>query len=387
MFCSVLKIAVFVFGYPPAFRGGGPIVSVSRICRRQTFHEVRVLTRDREGTRGSQTFGFPRRQWRPDGNVLVSNLKTVLKDLLWAISEIRAWNPDVYYINSLHGRHFALLPLLLIRLRVLKPGIVLIAPRGETSEGSQGIKPRKKRLGKRVIRALLSQKVIWHAASSAERNDIERWLKKPVVNGRVIIERDPAPFPLSNASVSCQSEPLILTFASRIHPTKGLVEAIALFGSLDLNLRLVVHGVVEDENYWNECQVNAEQFANLTLVYEGEYRPDEAQAIFASSDLAILLSKGESFGHSIAEALSVGCPVVISAKTPWNDVVNSGVGIASDDSESLKSYVREFSLLTSADRQRMRSETLANYTQWFQSQANEVDLFTKALELGRQQNR
>jgi glycosyltransferase involved in cell wall biosynthesis len=42
--------------------------------------------------------------------------------------------------------------------------------------------------------------------------------------------------------------------------------------------------------------------------------------------LLLLPTHGENFGHSIIEALSVGCPVLISDRTPWKDLEKAGVG-------------------------------------------------------------
>jgi glycosyltransferase involved in cell wall biosynthesis len=39
-----------------------------------------------------------------------------------------------------------------------------------------------------------------------------------------------------------------------------------------------------------------------------------------------LLSEVESFGHAIFEALSVGCPVLISDQTPWKNLQEKKAG-------------------------------------------------------------
>jgi glycosyltransferase involved in cell wall biosynthesis len=56
----------------------------------------------------------------------------------------------------------------------------------------------------------------------------------------------------------------------------------------------------------------------------GHADPSESQTILSKYEAFILLTKGENFGHSIYEALSVGTPVIITNKTPWqfNNSVN-----------------------------------------------------------------
>ena len=49
-----------------------------------------------------------------------------------------------------------------------------------------------------------------------------------------------------------------------------------------------------------------------------------------------------NFGHVIAEALSVGCPVIISDQTPWNDVekYNAGWALAIDKEQLFVNAIR-----------------------------------------------
>ena len=37
-------------------------------------------------------------------------------------------------------------------------------------------------------------------------------------------------------------------------------------------------------------------------------------------------SEGENFGHAILEALSAGCPVIISDMTPWKSLESKKIG-------------------------------------------------------------
>lgn len=45
-------------------------------------------------------------------------------------------------------------------------------------------------------------------------------------------------------------------------------------------------------------------------------------------DLFFLTTLGENYGHAIVEALSAGCPVLISNQTPWNDIASRDAGWA-----------------------------------------------------------
>lgn len=378
---KVLKVAVFVFGYPPSSRGGGPPVSVSRLCESETSHEVRVVTRDRDlGSRDS--LGLPRRCWliRKDSRVLF--LKVGFRDFLWMVRELRVWRPDLYYINSVHGFWFAIIPLVLLRAHFLPKARILLAPRGELSRGSLRRHRYRKRLYRRIFKTLTASDVIFHASTKDETEDIRGWLRvgsKPLK----VIERVPVP-PLPNPTVGYapSSDPPAVTFASRIHPNKGLLEAISVLKSINTPVSLVVFGPVEDLNYWELCRQSAYATGSLLqLHYRGEYVNAHSQILYRETDLAVLLSHGESFGHAIAEPLSVGCPVLISGATPWSDLVNGGCGYAGDVPLEQVSFLTDFLALGEKEKRAYRLQVLNNYTKWFRTQYATSSMFSEASNL------
>ena len=48
--------------------------------------------------------------------------------------------------------------------------------------------------------------------------------------------------------------------------------------------------------------------------------------VLRAHDLFFLPTRGESYGHAIAEALSVGTPALIADTTPWRGLEEAGVG-------------------------------------------------------------
>lgn len=345
------------------------------------MHEVRVFTRDREYGRDRQPFGFARRLFIPDGEVQVAYLKTGPQDFAWMIRSLWRWQPDLYYVNSLHGRWFALLPIFLRRVGLLPHAPLLLNPRGETSPGSQGMKPVKKRVGRPVIRALIGRRVVWHAAAQHEACDIQTWLGRNAHAARIMIQANYPPKPATVASTGSDTEEVLrVTFASRIHPTKGLLEAIGALGESRVPIHLSVYGPIEDSKYWEQCQALASHYdANIAMTYQGEYNPEQSANIFAAADLAVLLSRGESFGHAIAESLAVGCPVLISANTPWTDFVNNGGGLASNDPNDHSHFVKILSMSTNMQREAERRSVLTRYKQWYSENRPRSSIFTEAL--------
>src|SRR5690606_20694183 len=52
----------------------------------------------------------------------------------------------------------------------------------------------------------------------------------------------------------------------------------------------------------------------------------QVAALFSKYDLFFLPTRGENYGHVIAEALSMGTPVLISDQTPWRELQADDLG-------------------------------------------------------------
>lgn len=96
-----------------------------------------------------------------------------------------------------------------------------------------------------------------------------------------------------------------------------------------------IYGYLEDEQYWSECRKKiAELPENIKVEYKGSISHNEVHDTFKRYDAFLFPTLSENFGHVIVEALMVGCPVIISDRTPWTDVnnVEGGWSIALSDS-------------------------------------------------------
>jgi len=56
------------------------------------------------------------------------------------------------------------------------------------------------------------------------------------------------------------------------------------------------------------------------------FTPDASKDIFSQATAFVFPTLVENFGHVIAETLSVGCPVSVTANTPWTELIQSGAG-------------------------------------------------------------
>ncbi len=375
----MVKVAVFCDVYLPGYKAGGPIPSISRIIETDQQNEFRIITRDRDA---GDDCAYPDalvRQWQPLGLGSVAYLRPGLRDAAWISRELRRWKPDYYYFNSLHSIMFALLPLSASRSGLLPTAEVVLAPRGETSPGALGLKERKKRFARPEIKRLIGKDVTWHVSSALEESEVRGWWGPQMPpSHRFIVRSDLAIAPNSAPSSGRSGSGSIptLTFASRIDRKKGLDRAIRIAGQVDPPLVLRVHGVVKEDDYWSECQDLATQSLSPSeFEYCGAYRPSDIEQIFASSVAFVFPTRGENFGHVVAEALSVGCPVMITPETPWTETVERGGGhVIRHDSDAV-SYINM--LLTEPESARVarREGVLKAYRDWYAQKQDLRSLF------------
>lgn len=153
-------------------------------------------------------------------------------------------------------------------------------------------------------------------------------------------------------------------FLGRVHPKKGpdiLIKAFAhILADCDPTFRaapvqahshpftsplpfvLIMAGPA-DGAYAAKLKALAEQLGVSDRIYwTGMLRGDDKWGALQCSEAFLLPSHQENFGIAVAEALSVGVPVLISKSVNiWADIVEAGAGIADED--SVDGCVRQWS--------------------------------------------
>ncbi len=162
-----------------------------------------------------------------------------------------------------------------------------------------------------------------HATSEQEYRDIRAFgLLQPVAvvpNGVDIPEIDDRP---------ANPERHTLLFLGRIHPIKGLdmlLEAWGTLSSTHPDWDLVIAGSDAD-GYQQELQELAGRNGLERISFAGPLYGGDKHKAYCAADLYVLPSRSENFGHTVAEALARGTPVVTTTGTPWGPVETEQCG-------------------------------------------------------------
>jgi glycosyltransferase involved in cell wall biosynthesis len=120
-----------------------------------------------------------------------------------------------------------------------------------------------------------------------------------------------------------------LVYFGRIHPDKGVAEAIAVAKAV--GLRLTIAGIVHDHRYFDE--EIAPHVDGDRVRYVGSLGPAERDQLLGSAlALLHLVEFAEPFGLSMVEAMACGTPVIARRRGSVEEVVDEGVtGFVVDD--------------------------------------------------------
>jgi len=323
-------ILTFVHYYLPGYKSGGPVRTIANIVEALGDEfEFRIVTSDRDFLDVAPYYGITSDAWMCVRKAWVYYVSPERRRLFAWARLIRETPHDVLYLNSLFDPVYTLLPLLARRLAGSQRKPVVVAPRGECSPGALGGKKRWKKGAFLAVarRAGLYRNVLWHASTEGEAQLIRRQFGG---GARMLIARNLSPMS-GQQRTSCEaidaSGPLRIVFLSRISPKKNLDYALRVLAKTRVRIHFDIWGVLEDPGYWKKCQDQIQALPeNVVARYRGVADHSEVNKILAGYDLFFLPTRGENYGHVIAEAFSAGTPVLLSDQTPWRNLRREGVG-------------------------------------------------------------
>lgn len=326
---SRLSVLTFIRYYLPGYKSGGPVRSIANMVDALGGeYEFRIITSDRDFLDGNPYSGITTEAWGRVGKAWVYYVSPKRRGLFAWTRVIRETPHDVLYLNSLFDPIYTLLPLLAWRFAGSLRKPIVIAPRGELSPGALGLKHWKKRPFLVIAKtAGLYRNVLWHASTDDEARLIRHQFG---ASSRIVTARN-LPAKSGHTQISCDviesSGPLRIVFLSRICRKKNLDYALRVLARSRVEIQFDIWGPQEDSTYWSECEELIRTMPrNIVALYRGVADYSDVIKILSCYDLFFLPSRGENYGHIIAEALSAGTPVLLSDATPWRDLSAHGVG-------------------------------------------------------------
>jgi glycosyltransferase involved in cell wall biosynthesis len=325
------NIVILIDWFLPGNKAGGPVKSVfSMLNLLKPYFNFSVITTNRDLGALAPYKNIKPNCWTEYNGIPVYYFS---KDQLKSntlLNVINSREPDVLYLNSFWSYYFSLLPLRFEKAGKLKCDVVL-APRGMLGKGALSIKPLKKKLFLSLLKFVnLHAKVVFHATTTDEEKEVRSFLKKAEVKIAPNLNVTPL---LTSRSMEKKEGQVKLFYLSRISKVKNLHFALEILSKLKVSGEIIydIYGSIEDKAYWNSCkEIIKHMPSNIKVNYKGELSFEAVQAVIADYHFLFLPTLNENFGHSIAETLKSGCPVIISKHTPWTKVNEHKCGFALD---------------------------------------------------------
>ena len=223
---------------------------------------------------------------------------------------------------------------------------------GHVRPEALAIKPLKKRLGLAALgyQAMIDGAARCHALSERERLDALTFgVHSPIdeVPNGVSHLTSPAPprEALPSALRSALGDAPYLLFLSRVHPPKGAHDLARAFINLAQSFpehHLVLAGPDEDGGVALVKQITHEAGLEGRVHLPGFVAGEHKRALLAHATLFSLPSYHEGFSVAILEAMSAGCPVVISEGCHFPLVASERLGwVHAQGSAPLELALRE----------------------------------------------
>jgi glycosyltransferase involved in cell wall biosynthesis len=313
--------------FAPAWNAGGPARSVLALCQAQRAAgiDVEVFTTTANGAEeiaaspeGTTYEGVPVRYFE----------RTVPKPLFAAASMRAPLRAAMEHADVAHVHGLFNATVWLAAREARRRGVpYVVSPRGMLEEAALRHHALRKRLSWQLFdRPVLTHAALWHATSPAEAASLRRR------HEGVDVAEIPNPVALQPSLATGAAErraddiPSVL-FLGRLHPIKRLDLVAAGFARVleaVPDARLVIAGP-DELGTRAAVEVLFRPFASQ-VQWTGAVDGAEKRRLLEQARALVLCSDSESFGMSVAEAMSMGTPVVVTKTCPWSIVETEGCG-------------------------------------------------------------
>lgn len=363
-----LRVLVFSAFYLPGYKGGGPIKTIKNLFD-QAGKDIsfKLISSDRDLGDSTPYTSVKCGAWNKVGNAGVFYVQPGAIGYKQIVRILNEKKYDIIYLNSFFSPKFSFVPLLIAKLLRQK---VILGPRGEFSEGALSLKSQKKQLFIKLYKLFrLHKGTIFQASSGFEAEDIRRVLGPKV---DIQIAEDIGSQEYAEALPIRTSNVLNAVFVSRISPKKNLLAALEMLQTVQQPVLYHIYGPVEDREYWAKCEAIIDALpGHIQVEHKGELTPDQVVPTLSAYDLFFMPTKGENYGHVIAEALCAGLPILIADTTPWRNLQKQGIGwdLPLNDPAAFSTVIDQLAVMSADEHLQMRETVLA----WAKEKFNQRD--------------
>jgi glycosyltransferase involved in cell wall biosynthesis len=382
------RILVICDFYLPGYKSGGSMRTVVNMIERLSDEfDFHVITRDHDGNTDKTPYENVRiDEWNqidPARVHYLSRSKITLSNLNNAIREV---DPDAIYMNS-YFSWLTVYTLILRRLGKIRDVPIIIAPEGELAASALKVRRSRKLLFVQLSSLIgLHNNVIWKFASEHEVADADRFCGS---GGKFFVAPNMPPrsiLPDHESFHKLEKMPghVRFVYLSRIHPVKNLKFVLDLLMDSDGNVDLEVYGPDDSSDYLQACKNAAAQLPeNVSVTFHGQVEYQHVAHTMVGGHFFVLPTQGENFGHVFIEALSAGCPLVISDRTPWTGLAEKEIGwdISLERPDEWKRVIRRCVDMDSAEYIKL-SANARNFAQAWLSDRSVEDATRAVLEHG-----
>jgi glycosyltransferase involved in cell wall biosynthesis len=297
----------------------GPSYSVPRLATEQARfgHHVELIT---TGAGGVERIDGYRHSRFPQDLARVPVVRSmVLSSATQAALREAARRADI-----IHNHGLWLMPNVYCAQAAKAAGLPLVmAPRGMLGPGALQFSRWKKRLFWLLLQRRAAESVAcWHATSEKEYEDIRGFgLRQPVAIVENGIDLPPPP-------EHAESPEKRVLYLGRVHPKKGIENLVAAWSKLEPQFpewSLDIAGP-DEGGHGATLRAQARKFQCRRIGFLGPVLGEEKFALYRRAGLFVLPTRDENFGMTVAEALSVGTPVICTKGAPWSGLGENGCG-------------------------------------------------------------
>lgn len=317
-------ILIITGRYLPGYKDGGPVRTIKNLTDYLgNEFNFKILTADRDHGDLAPYPGIKINDWNRVGNADVFYVSE--GRFSFKIITAQAKHADLVYVCGCFS-DYSFITLFANRIGQIKAPVV-VAAMGLFSPLEFKRKYIKKKLYTVVLNKLgFLKTVFWSATSEMEINDILQQVD--TVREQFYIARDlPRQINLKQIQKRKKQNQIEVVWISRISQNKNLLGAIEILMRVKHCVHFTIFGPEQSSDYWRSCQNRLKELpSNIRWDYRGDIDSEDVINTLINYHVFLFPTFGENYGHVIHEALSAGCPCLISDQTPWRDLEENQAG-------------------------------------------------------------